>query len=77
MELTGCDRVLGEITKVEVEVAVPEAGIALTVLGLQASMTGDEDRSGGILYLSLQDAKKLREQLDEVIAALELHGRQP
>ena len=52
---------LGEITKVEVEVAVPEAGIALTVLGLQASMTGDEDRSGGILYLSLQDAKKLRE----------------
>ena len=68
---------LGEITKVEVEVAVPEAGIALTVLGLQASMTGDEDRSGGILYLSLQDAKKLREQLDEVIAALELHGRQP
>ena len=69
---------LGEITKVAVEVAVPEAAVALSVLGLQSTtMKGNGDLYGGTLYLTLQDAKNLREELDEVISGLELQGRQP
>jgi len=59
-------------------VAVPEAAVALSVLGLQSiTMKSNGDLYDGTLYLSLQDAKNLRGQLDEVISALELQGRQP
>lgn len=69
---------LGEITKVEIEVTVPEAAVVLSMEGLQAVTAKDDgDCYGGTLYLSIQDARRLREQLDEVISALELPGRQP